>query len=67
MSSKKAHSVGDRVSFHGQSKSSGVTVEIRDDMEKGIKVHWLEAPKGENLHRNGRGSYDKYQLKIVKI
>lgn len=67
MKNKLTAKVGDRVVFDGQPKTAGVAVEICENMEKDIKVHWCTPPVGENLHRNGRGSYNISQLKLMRI
>jgi hypothetical protein len=61
--------VGDGVVFIGQSKTKGVIVEIHDKtiIDKDVKVHWHIPPEGKNFHRNGRGSYYTYQLKLMRI
>jgi hypothetical protein len=59
--------VGDRVVYAEQSKTCGVAVEITDNVEKNIKVHWYQAPEGKNIHRNGRGSYSLNELKLMRI
>lgn len=61
--------VGDRVIYVGQPKSCGVAVELNPDQKNGkeIKVHWSIPPVGDNLHRNGRGSYHQDELKIMKV
>jgi len=69
MRTKQNAKVGDRVIFNGQNKTCGVAVEINVNNGDGkdIKVHWKVAPKGNNIHRNGRGTYNIKQLKLVRI
>lgn len=68
-SRKHTTKVGDRVVYHDQPKTEGVTVEIYNHPENGkdIKVHWNKPPVGDGLHRNGRGSYNISQLKLMRI
>jgi hypothetical protein len=67
MKNKLIAKVGDRVVYAGQPKTAGCAVEIDDSKEKNIKVHWSIPPVGENIHRNGRGSYSINQLKLMRI
>jgi hypothetical protein len=66
MKNKLNAKVGDRVVFATQPKTAGCAVEIIENNEKDIKVHWSIPPIGDNLHRNGRGSYNISQLKLAR-
>lgn len=69
MKAKSNAKVGDRVVYVDQPKTFGVIIELHDKeiINKDVKVHWGNAPEGKNIHRNGRGSYNLENLKLMRI